>query len=366
MPDWVVCPGCGLRHTSRPDGRCPRCTAETEGDAAASEVPVRAPAPERATPAQPLAQTVSDASDESAPFGARLAGGVLVLNALALLAESTLGVGDQPAGLGASPVRVLVGLAMGAAILGGSMKAVQVARVLVALGAVGLTAVLLFQGQHLLAGLQFAFSTALLLLLLGTAGRFRIAVALAMCAAYFTVEGVGLYGLETGRHPLGRLMMAADLEPGPVESVTGAAVPYRLAVPPGSWYLRTAAAAQRENPLADRWLVRPDRDAHVLVIAETLSPGAVVEMARFREVVIGNMEQGQPTFVVTSEGPLPTALEAGHLVEGRSVIEGQPLEWRIALYVQSPHIIQVLGFGNGKSFPEVETEIQAIVGSLTF
>jgi len=36
MADWIVCPGCQLRHTQRADGICPRCRQSTEAAAAAA------------------------------------------------------------------------------------------------------------------------------------------------------------------------------------------------------------------------------------------------------------------------------------------------------------------------------------------
>jgi hypothetical protein len=33
MADWINCPGCGLKHSRRPDGMCPRCKQPVEGSA---------------------------------------------------------------------------------------------------------------------------------------------------------------------------------------------------------------------------------------------------------------------------------------------------------------------------------------------
>jgi hypothetical protein len=101
-----------------------------------------------------------------------------------------------------------------------------------------------------------------------------------------------------------------------------------------------------------------------MVIVETLPAGSVVEMQRFRDAVVGNIERSQQGFAVAREGALSTTLEMGHLVEGTSSMNGQALEWRIALYVQSPHIIQVVGFGDARSFADVEAEVRAMIDSL--
>ncbi len=47
MADWVVCPGCHLRHSQRPDGVCPRCRQPVDVTAAPrmtpSDVPIAPP-----------------------------------------------------------------------------------------------------------------------------------------------------------------------------------------------------------------------------------------------------------------------------------------------------------------------------------
>ena len=33
MGDWINCPGCGLKHSRRPDGLCPKCKQSVDGPA---------------------------------------------------------------------------------------------------------------------------------------------------------------------------------------------------------------------------------------------------------------------------------------------------------------------------------------------
>jgi hypothetical protein len=51
MADWINCPGCGLKHSRRPDGTCPRCKQSVDGPAAAMAA---AAAPAAAVPARPM------------------------------------------------------------------------------------------------------------------------------------------------------------------------------------------------------------------------------------------------------------------------------------------------------------------------
>jgi hypothetical protein len=48
---------------------------------------------------------------------------------------------------------------------------------------------------------------------------------------------------------------------------------YCVQVPSRDWYLRPAAAARKTNPLSDRWLMRPDYGAHVMIIGEQVKEG---------------------------------------------------------------------------------------------
>lgn len=51
MADWVNCPGCGLKHSRRPDGLCPRCKQSVDDPAAMPPDAVDGPAhvPEEAS-----------------------------------------------------------------------------------------------------------------------------------------------------------------------------------------------------------------------------------------------------------------------------------------------------------------------------
>lgn len=46
--EWVICQGCGLGHTARVEGICPRCKADTRALSSAAAAPYAPPSP-RAT-----------------------------------------------------------------------------------------------------------------------------------------------------------------------------------------------------------------------------------------------------------------------------------------------------------------------------
>ena len=60
MAAWVQCGSCGLRHSSREDGLCPRCRAPADGRAAGSATATALPAP--APPAPPAPQPSAPAA----------------------------------------------------------------------------------------------------------------------------------------------------------------------------------------------------------------------------------------------------------------------------------------------------------------
>jgi hypothetical protein len=54
MADWINCPGCGLKHSRRPDGICPRCKQPLDAAAPAEAIPAEpATAPPVYTPGPP-------------------------------------------------------------------------------------------------------------------------------------------------------------------------------------------------------------------------------------------------------------------------------------------------------------------------
>ena len=356
MPDWTVCPRCALKHSRRPDGVCPRC----KGMVDEAPPPPSSDAPpdvyDGSVPPRLFETTAAFAAPE-APIGARVAGAVMILNGCALATERAMGIPGNKGGA------FLFAFILGGLVLAGKMGAIKTARWLVLLVGLGLPVLYLTKGQGLAAGIQIVYTTSLLVLLVGNASRLRMGIGLLGAALYFVVEGAGFYGIVTGHYPLARVLIAHELDAGPAGVVDGQSVRYRLRMPNDRWYRRTEAVARKENPLADRWLVRPDRDAHVLVIAETLPESSTVEMDRFAEVVIKNLTANAKSFTVVSQSPLETTLEAGRVVRASSISEGKEMEWCIGLFVQHPYIFQVLAFSTRRNFALVEPDLRAVIES---
>jgi hypothetical protein len=298
-------------------------------------------------------------------LGARIAGGIMVANGLALLVETgltaTLRESAPAASFRPSPVGMVLDLLIGGWLLTGNPKVLPWAKVRVVLGALIFPAVLFTSGQTFLAGLQVAYSAGLALLLFGDPRALRIGAGVLATGFGLALETIGLFGMATGTAPLASVMMAPGLESGgPVASVDGTSCPYRLTAASGHWYLRKAEAARKENPLADRWIVWPEKDAHVLVIAEQVEPGLSVDMDRFAEVVLGNVRQASKDLKVLARDPLPGG---GTRLHTQATINGLAVESYYGLYAREPWIFQIVAFASRAHFASVQGDLEAIVAS---
>jgi hypothetical protein len=224
MSEWASCPHCGLKHSLRVDGLCPRCRQAVGGAAppplpeqALEQMPAGAPpplppqggggtlysgpvagpaggmtsqgniyAPPRspsALAAPPVLATLQATAPDEVPWGARLAGGVFVLNSLAILFAMSKGVK-----LAGPPVSAIVDMIVGGMLIAGAAKALKWAQVRTVLGAIIFPIIILAsQGSTTMAFVQIAFSGALLALLLGDAGTLRIGVAMTFLGLYMAV-----------------------------------------------------------------------------------------------------------------------------------------------------------------------------------
>jgi len=340
MSPSVTCPACKFEHPRRPDGVCPRCTQRVD------------PAPELV-----LAPELTPL-----PRGARLAGVFLVVNALAVVAEAGLGVSSATSGH--SPlVAVVHDVIVGAMLIRGERKVLRWTIFRVCAGAAVFIAMNFFGQQNYVgAVLQAAFSAALLLLLVGVPARPRIATAAALFSTVMLAETVSLVGIAAGRNFLAMPIMAirGDLEQAP-ERLTGVQRPWSMASPPG-WYLRAQAVAQKDNRLADRWLIRPDLDAHIVVISERLEDGGLVDPDALERVVLDNARSASKRLDVIEEGtfPQPAGARRLHVV---TQSEGMELEFLYGLVASGSDAYQIVTFAPRRSFGAARPELEAAIAS---
>jgi len=371
MSEWAVCPQCQLKHRRRPDGACPRCQAHV-GDGGAEPLegvggpPTARPFPEASDGHESTGSILTAAAAPASlplSLGARIGGAILVANGLAVMIEQGLSVttpaGDAPAAFQATPISMLIDLVLGGMLLMGNPKALPWTKVRVVLGGLLIPVIFFVAGNNLMACLQLAFSGGMALLLFGDAGRLRIGLGLTSAACVLALETIGLLGAATGISPLASLQLASSIDGDPVETVDGVAYPWRVTASGGHWYLRDAEIVQRDNPLADRWLVWPVKDAHVIVIAENAQVAAV-DMDKFAQVVLNNARRSAPDMKVIAREPLHAG---GTLIHATGTVNGIAIEYYYGLFASEPWIFQLVAFTGQERFESVRSDFRSIIDS---
>ncbi len=289
--------------------------------------------------------------------GVRIAGGLLILNAILVLIEKlALATPDQ----GAFGVAPLIDLVIGGCLLAGRTQLRPWAIVRAALGGVVFTGMHLAAGHTVPAVLQVAVSGALLMLLVGPAGLPRTIAGSAVFGLYFVLSSLGLLAALGGANPLGAAVARVryDIESKASTEVSGVALDWRLSLPAGRWHLRRPQSARKDNPLADRWLVRPDQDAHLVVIAERLA-GVGVSLDSVSRAVVSNARAAATDLKVLDQEPLG----AGRLIHTQATVHGLRLEYYYGVFVDGASAYQVIGFAEQGKFASVAPEMKQILAS---
>ncbi|MDC0745180.1 hypothetical protein [Polyangium mundeleinium] len=329
-----------------------------------------APPPEAnayAPPTAPLREPPVVHAPDTATSAQRIAGGLLIVNAVFLLVEVALPANGREPSVLSSPVALtisaLIDGLIGTSLLYRSRKLLLWAIVRMGIGLFVMTAQAALKDPFL-AGMQFVVCSSLLLLLVGDAGKPRMAVGGALFGIYAFLRVLGLSAELTGTNPMAVLIWQArgDIESTPAGVVTGEASHYRLRAPSDRWRLRKPEAARKTNPLADRWISRPDVDAHVLVVAEKV-PGMLVLPDAMVDAVIKNGKSSATAFEFVDRVPLRTHPEDGRLVHTRSTTSGIEIESLTAVVATYERGYQVVAYAPKKVFAQVEPELRACVES---
>ncbi|HTS02140.1 MAG TPA: hypothetical protein VMN04_06425 [Thermoanaerobaculia bacterium] len=315
---WLVCSACGLRHTPRPDGRCPRCKAPSappDFDAAGAW-----------RPPPPPAWVVS--ARDATSRGARIAGVFLLLNGVlgvagALRVGSVAGVRDTVTAAGA-----LAGAGLGAAILGGSSFARKTVILLTALAVPALLVLGAATRAWALAGAVLLVCLAYLALLVGDPGPFRVAPAAAIVAASCAAGLVA--AAAPGPFAERLLALSGAVESAPVTVASGDA--WRLTLPPGRWFRARRAVG---GALPDATFVRPDGPAWLAVFpvetrgASTLDPDVAARVGS--ESVARQFDR----WTLVDVSPLP-GRGATRVLHGVAVKDGTEIEVLCGLFPNGP------------------------------
>jgi hypothetical protein len=301
--------------------------------------------------------------------GQRLAGALLIVNAAlvfidAVISTGTPEAGAAPPGMGFVPAMIDVGI--GVSLLSGSRKTLRWAVIRVVIGLVVWSGMQLVRGEWILMVLQALVGASFLLLLIGDAGRARIAVGASAFGLFTLVSLLGIVVTVSGGNPLasviGSLRPDPDLEPAPARQVTGVATGYSLTLPNEKWHLRKAEAAKKDNPIVDRWLVRPESDAHVLVIVEDV-PNGNLPIEGYADAILEGARKVAKNLTVLERGPLPGHPDDGLLIHTKSTMEKLDLEYYYALISDHEHAYQIIVFAQHRNFPALMAEVKQIIAS---
>ena len=323
--------------------------------------PASAPAPE------PASAPVAADPQEVITVGQQIAGGLLIGNAILVLLSAFLIPADPKLGPMFEPSRSFIPAALdvliGASLLSGKTKYRAWAIIRVVLGTILFTA-LAWTKDPVLAVSQVMIGGSLLLLLLGNAGRPRLVAGGALFFVYALLNVSGLSATVLGVNPLGPVFQTVlgDIEPGSAGQVIGQGSHYRVQAASSRWHLRKDAVAKKTNPLADRWLTRPDLDAHVLIISEKVV-GKQIGPDALTDVVIENAKKAASSFEVISREPMRRHPKIGRIIHSQNIIDNLELETLSGVIGTYEHGYQLIAFAPRKSFPKVEAELRSILES---
>lgn len=322
-----------------------------------------------APPTAPMLEPRPVVVPYEATLGQRIAGGLLITNAVIVFLELAI-MPSEPTSKepfsspGQSILPAIIDVVIGVSLLSKSKKVLPWAIFRAALGLVLFVAVRAIQGDVFLAVMQVAVSGSLLLLLVGDASKPRIAFGSVLFSIYGLLSFVGIGAELTGTNPLAVLIQGASgqLEKGPARNVTGEKSHYQISAPSDKWRLRTREAADKENPLADRWLIRPDVDAHVVVIAEK-APGTMLSLNLLADAVLDHFKQSSTNFKLIDRQPMRSFPEDGLILHTQSTIHGMQLEYLVGVIGYYEHSYQIMAFTTEKNFPALEAEFRSIIES---
>ncbi|MRI90291.1 hypothetical protein FGE12_19260 [Aggregicoccus sp. 17bor-14] len=295
----------------------------------------------------------------------KAAGAALLLVAVTNLLATLLLPREASAGMpvGSTLAPSVIDLFIGGSLLAGNAKHLDWARLRVVLGALIWSVLLGVQGNWVGVVMQLVVSAALALLLWG-GGRVRRVVALSAITLFAALTAAGTLALRAGANLLAGPMMSlqGELEPLPSGELGGRRFPYGLTPPGGGWLQRTQEAAAKDNPLADRWLVLPSADAHLMILAEPLEADAQVDLARVRSAVLENMHRAAPDFAELPAGGSPLADEPGY-VHAAGTMQGQRVEMEIVVRAEKGALYQLFAFAPAAGYARVQGELAQAVRS---
>ncbi|MDI1479040.1 hypothetical protein [Polyangium sp. y55x31] len=331
----------------------------------------QAPSPDDANlyapPAAPAAPPAANQNAARATPGQRLAGALLIVSAALWLLESLLGGRGLFGGPFTTPLMralpVLLDVVLGGALVLGLRRVAWLAGARVVLVLAAWTFMLVAR-EHILAAPAIVLGMAYLLLLVRDAGKPRMVVGGVLWGLCTLLDVVGLRAAVTGRNPVAAFaqIRAGEIEPEPVTVVTGEQSHYRLRLPSGDWYLHTRASTQREGPLVDRFLSRPDVDAHLFVLVEKHHGQLLARDGLAQGAVQAEARDAQAFEFVRSRA-MRSHREEGRLLWIRKTMAGIETGRLIAVVATYEWTFKIITTAPSRIFPEIEADLEGILES---
>jgi hypothetical protein len=315
---------------------------------------VQAPPPLVAAPAQPAGGLLA----------LKVAGGILIANALIVFASMAV-LKEAPgahAGLSSSPISGIIDILIGGSLLTGNLKYRSWAIVRVALGTLLFCGLALAQGDAITFGLQAIFSGSLIALLVGEAGMGRVVAGGLGAGLCLLLELVAVLALASGKPLFRGAVVQGKLEEISGVTVKGEAFPYKLRSPGRGWKVRRSEDAHKDNAACDRWLVQEKLDAHICVYGTHLDvPPGKLDVERLQKGVLDGM-QGKFTAVkVLDEAPLGGAWDGAKLIHLLASSEGQEIEWLYGMFIKDSTIYQVQAFAPRSAYKDVAADFKRVI-----
>jgi hypothetical protein len=256
----------------------------------------------------------------------------------------------------------IVDLILGGLLVLGQRKVVPFCLVRVVLGALLFVGTSLYSREYAMTAMQVALSGSLIGLLWGKPGLARLVSSTAVAAGYVIFASFVLYG-GTRARSAETLLAADEIEVIGEGEVRGVSYPYRFEAPNDRWFLRSHALAKRENPVCDQWLVRPDKDAHFVIIAEEF-PQGTVDIAAYEAAVLQNLRNAATKVDVLQSGSLFEDYAPSRRVHARAKMSGLSIEYTYGLVVFGNQGFQFIGFASEAEFPSLAEDYQRMFDTL--
>lgn len=136
---------------------------------------------------------------------------------------------------------------------------------------------------------------------------------------------------------------------------------WQMALPGPGWSLLDRDVARKQNGAVDQWVTNPVKDAHIMVIGETLT-GAAPDIDQLAQTIFAGTQKNSKHYKLIDKKTLYDG--RGRLMHTRGLINGTDIEYYFAVLVTGTEVYQVVAFAAAGNFASVKNEMMSAI--LTF